>query len=328
MSKDVFNRICFYYPIKVIFLDDNKEFLNALELGLDNKINMHFDIDPLNVLEMITNQKEFLIQKVMDLPKNINIDFADERLIGFDISKLVNILYNQNRFNDIKLLVIDYEMPEINGLEFCNNLKENKILKIMLTAAADKDTAISAFNNGLINRFLLKTSKELYSELTNVIDDLTFQYFRDLSHNIIDSSSSLTKIFENKSYQKLFNKILEESNAIEYYLIDSSGSMLFLDCLGKPTWLIIKSNEEIAEQIDLLQGYEVSEIILNSFKNKEKLLFIFSETDYKKPIDEWECFFLDTQKMDDEYCFSIVKNKLTTAIEWDKIVSYSEYKGI
>lgn len=328
MTQNILNKICFYYPIKVIFLDDNKEFLDALVLGLDNKINMYTDTNPLNVIKMIDNQKEFSIQEVTNLPKNLNLDLAGDCLIGFDISKLTNILYDPTRFDNIALIVIDHEMPEMNGIEFCNKLKEDKILKVMLTAAADKDTAINAFNNGLINKFLLKTSKDLYSELSRVIKDLTFQYFKILSNNIIDSSASLSKIFKNHIYQKLFNKTLEESNAIEYYLVDSSGSILFLDDLGKPTWLVIKSNDEINEQIDLLNGYEISEIALNALKNKEKLLFLFSESDYKRPIQEWENFFLNSEKLDDEYSFAITKNKLTTAIEWNKIVSFSEYRAI
>ena len=53
-------------------------------------------------------------------------------------------------------------MPDINGIEFCQNLKDKKVFKIMLTAEADSNIAIKAFNDGLINKFILKTTEHLH----------------------------------------------------------------------------------------------------------------------------------------------------------------------
>jgi hypothetical protein len=47
----------------------------------------------------------------------------------------------------------------------------------MLTT--DTDVAIKAFNDGLIDRFLLKTSKDLYTELRLAAQELIHYYFRE-----------------------------------------------------------------------------------------------------------------------------------------------------
>ena len=99
---------------------------------------------------------------------------------------MLNLIYDKKRFDHVAILVVDYEMPDINGIEFCQKLKERKIFRIMLTAEADKDTAIKAFNNGLIDKFILKTNEELYLEITFAVQELTQRYFKEISGSIIN----------------------------------------------------------------------------------------------------------------------------------------------
>ena len=156
---------------------------------------------------------------------DVNVDTTNDRVIAFEISKMLNLIYNKTRFERIPLLVVDYEMPSINGIEFCRKLKERKIFKIMLTAEADTDTAIKAFNNGLIDKFILKTSENLYPENTLAVDDLTQRYFRKLTKNIVNAyANSINDLFDNELYQQLFASVLIQAQAVEYYLIDNSGS--------------------------------------------------------------------------------------------------------
>ena len=135
---------------------------------------------------------------------------------------MLNLIYDKKRFDNVAVLVVDYEMPDINGIEFCQKLKKRKIFKIMLTAEADKDTAIKAFNNGLIDKFILKTSEDLYSEITFAVQELTQRYFKELSPN--GHSSSINALFNNESYLQLFAKVVSQVQPVEYYLVDNSGS--------------------------------------------------------------------------------------------------------
>jgi CheY-like chemotaxis protein len=322
------SRSCLYHPIKVVFLDDNRSFLDLLELEFGADINMLTFTNPDTALHEISSHSKDKSPSFFKLMNNINGDSTNNRVFNFDVSNLLNFIYDKTRFAQVAILVIDYEMPDINGIEFCQKLKKSKIFKIMLTAEADKDTAINAFNKGLIDRFLLKTSENFYTEIRLATQELSHRYFRDFMLNLINGDgSSLHALFDNELYQQLFFKVASQTKAVEYYLVDTSGSFLFLDKNANPTWLVIRNLEELTEQIDLLQGYELPEQLMRSVAKKEKLLFLLSEKDYKKPISQWVNYLFDSKKLDDNYFYSIIQDQLTDSIDWTKVFSYSAYQA-
>ena len=198
---------------------------------------------------------------------------------------MLSLIYDKIRFYHVAILVIDYEMPDINGIEFCQKLKDRKIFRIMLTAEADKDTAIKAFNNGLIDKFILKTNGKLYLEITFAVQELTQRYFKEISSSIINRhTSSIGALFSNESYLQLFAEIVSKVQPVEYYLVDNSGSFVFLDKDANPTWLIVKHKKELDEQVELLQGYDVPDQIIESVTKKEKYYFCYQKKNIKNQL--------------------------------------------
>lgn len=317
---------CFYHPIRVIFLDDSRAFLDALDLEFDTELNMLTLTNPDTALQIIEMHSENISQSVFKLMNDVDADTTTNRVIGYEVGNILSVIYNKIRFDHAAILVVDYEMPEINGLEFCQKLKDRKIFRIMLTAEADKDTAINAFNSGLIDKFILKTHKDLYSEITLAVQELTERYFKDASNSIINGQSSIGALFSNESYHQLFAKVVSEVQPVEYYLVDNSGSFVFFDIDANPTWLIVRHNKEIDEQLDLLQGYDLPLEVIEFVAKKEKILFLLSEREYKKPIAEWINHMFDSKKLDNNYYYSIVRGQLTDSIDWGRVVSYSAYK--
>ena len=314
--------ICFYHPVKVIFLDDNRAFLDALELEFSAQINMLTFTSPNDALRAIDNSVQNNTNLTFKLINNVNADTTTDRIIGFEINNLLNIIYERSRFDHAPVLVVDYEMPDINGIEFCQKLKNRDIFKIMLTAEADKDTAIKAFNNGVIDKFILKTSENLFQDLMLAVNELTQRYFREISRTIINGYHGAVSLFDNELYQQLFNQVLLKTQAVEYYIVDNSGSFLFLDKDANPTWLIIRHITELKEQLDFLQGYDVPDQIISSIAKKEKMLFLLSEEEYRKPIDEWITYMFESKKLDNNYYYSVIEDRLTDSVKWSKVVSY------
>lgn len=318
---------CFYHPIKVIFLDDSRSFLDALDLEFAAQFNMVTFTNPDTAFKAIDNHNQNITQSIFKLMNDVDSDTTTDRVIGFEVSNMLSPIYDKLRFDHVAILVVDYEMPDINGIEFCQKVKERNIFKIMLTAEADKDTAIKAFNQGLIDKFILKTNAELYSEITLAIQELTHRYFKEASSSLINEHiCSLDVLFKNESYLQLFTEVVLKIQPVEYYLVDNSGSFLFLDKKANPTWLIVKHNNELNEQLELLQGYDVPDEIIESVAKKEKILFLLSEKEYKKPIDEWVNHMFDSKKLDNNYHYSIVNGQLSDSIDWDRVVSYSAYR--
>lgn len=307
-------------------MDDSREFLDALHLEFGSKINMHTVTDPKSALQELERTGKDITKSIFKIENNVNMDTIDGQVIDLHLGNILNILYERDRFERVAVLVVDYEMPELNGIEFCKKIKDRDIFKIMLTAEADKNTAINAFNEDLIDKFILKTNTDLYPEITHALHELTQRYFRSRSLNVINNySSSIRTLFRNEIYQRLFADVVKQTNAVEYYLIDNCGSFLFLDKDANPTWFIVRNDKDLKEQWDLLKGYELPEHLMDSVAKKEKILFLFSEKEYKKPVDNWVKYIFNSKKFDEGYYYTLIHEPLSDFIDWDRVDSYSKY---
>lgn len=312
LSKPTF----FRHPIKIVFLDDNQTFLDMLSMEFLQHENMVMLTDP-NDAMLLINKSERDIVELIRMEDSDNLDCKSE----LD-THILNIIYDGSRFNNVAVLVIDYEMPTINGIDFCKKLKDKNIYKILLTAEADKDMAISAFNAGIIDKFILKTNDKLYDEILTSIDDLTFKYFNELAKSLLRYSESFKRLLNNESYQKIFNKVMISSDAVEYYLVDNLGSYLFLNKNANPTWLIVCDQRKANEQAELLSGYGFSESIIKKVQKKENILFLLSDSEHKESALNWEKYIFDSNKLDDDYSYSIISGSLMKSILWERVIPY------
>ncbi len=322
MSIAVSKPTSFHHPVKIVFLDDNQNFLNVLSMEFCQKDNMVMLTEPNDAMHLINTSRGDTVELIR-MEDSENVDCKRE----LD-NHIFNIIYDKSRFSNVAILVIDYEMPTINGIEFCKKLKDKNIFKILLTAEADKDIAISAFNSGVIDKFILKTNDNLYDEILTSVDDLTFKYFNELAKSSIKvSGDSVKRLLNNDYYKQIFNEVMINSNAVEYYLVDDLGSYLFLDKNAKPTWLIVCDQRKANEQADLLSGYGFAESTIKKIKDKESILFLLSDSEHKEPALNWEKYIFESNKLVDGYSYSVVSGSLTNSISWGSVASYESTRN-
>lgn len=314
---------CFYHPTTVLFLDDNKVFLNSLELEFGDKKGTLTCADPVDARHILDQSDEDINHVVLHTLDDSEVDTVTNHLVDIKINNIHKLIYDAARFKYISVLVVDYQMPEMNGIDFCKTIKNHPACKIMLTAEADKDIAIEALNADIIDKFLLKRGNSLHEDILRAIDEMKERYFQQLSQTIIDNLGKNFKLFlKSSDFKELFDKVRLEYGAVEYYLVDSHGSFLFLDEKGKPTWLIIRSNTEMNEQVSVLEGLGAPSTIIEQLKNREKLLFMLSERDYEKSAEQWGNYLFKASKLNDNHFYCIVQDQITDAIAWNEIKSY------
>jgi thioredoxin reductase (NADPH) len=94
---------------------------------------------------------------------------ADSAQAGLDLLRRV-----QQRNEPVALFLVDYRMPQTNGIEFL--VEASKIApdakRVLLTAYADTDAAIRAINDVKLNHYLLKPWDPPEQNLYPVLDDL------------------------------------------------------------------------------------------------------------------------------------------------------------
>jgi CheY-like chemotaxis protein len=314
-------------------IDDNRKFLNNIKLDLDPKraIFQFYD-NPVKALQFLTEKytPDPFINRCIQHPEERH---RDHRNIDVDIRAIHKELYNPMRFNEISVIVVDYAMPGLNGLEFCERLKSRQFKMILLTGEADEKLANDAFNRGIIHRFIRKDTLNFVEVLKSAINELQLMYFQDLSEIIINS---LTKnpdypycCLDDQVFINFFEMLCNKNQFTEYYLMDATGSYLFLDFEGKPTWLAVKdenwmeSDAFTAEMSDT----EISPEILEPLRKREKLLYLHSDDDFDKQPQDWLPYLHPAQKLIGRsiYYYAYINDPKVYDIHSDRILSYKEY---
>jgi FixJ family two-component response regulator len=313
------NFLGFYHPTMTYFIDDDKNFLNTMILDLSDQIDMRTFVDCTQFLKEVNsrnkNIEELLVHQIEEYTPS-------DKLVEVDLTNLHTQIYNRERFKRVSVVVVDYSMPEITGLELCKKISNKNVLKIMLTAEADQNTAIRAFNEGIIDKFILKHDENLNNKLVLSIQELQLQYFANLSRPVMsifaDDFQNLLDIHE---YNNVFEQVKKSSKAIEFYLLDKFGSFLFLNDVGKTTWLIIRSYNELKNYALIARDFD--ENIYRSLDNGNKLLFQLTKEDLKTPVSAWYNYLYDAIKLSDTYCYAVINARTHNGINCSRIAPYN-----
>jgi len=316
--------LCLFHPLTEVYLDDDQNFLNTIKFAFRRKKIDTFT-SPLVLSEVLAKEVE-PIEKVLHFSSMAEADSFEQRRINFSILDLHKLIYDKRRFTFKAIAVVDYNMPEMNGLEFCEQIKDRNIYKILLTANQDKDIAIEAFNDGIIDKFIMKQVRELFPRLEIALAQLKERYFNDLTKPLLRGlGDEINALVNDAEFLTLCENTYRQAKAVEYYLMDKSGSYLFLDENAEPTWLIIRNEKDFEEHLQMLQGLDANASLLNEIKNRRKLLFLLSENEYKKPVEQWSQHLFKCQRLKNSNTyFAIVKGKISDAIAWDRIEPFRD----
>ncbi|MBI4242505.1 MAG: response regulator [Planctomycetes bacterium] len=278
--------LCCYFPTTVLMVDDSKAFLGAFSLMLDKCLSYSLNTSPHQALEFIksTYQPYSLLEQL-----HRSVVDEDQK---HDLLAITGLVHNPKRFETVSVVIVDYSMPEMNGLEFCQELSGLPVKKIMLTGEADLQTAVAAFNEGLIDKFFLKHTHNVYQEINTAIFALQRAYFEKLTEKMIDIMSSERFGFLcDPSYAKLFKEAYEEKWPMEYYLANTSGSYLMIDEGGKRSWLAVNTDKDMTYYRDVAIGNYAPESVIEELKNRSKIIFFQTEEHYlQASVLEWPKF--------------------------------------
>jgi len=286
--------LCCYHPTSVFAIDDNHEFLTALSQHLSLP-NLSCFSSPSKALALLQPQNPFSeIQSTLITTTrshyNDTDDVSEQEAIIVNLRKLHHIINDANRFDTVSVILIDYHMDKINGIDICQQLTKHPAKKILLTGGQDKEKiAIEAFNNGIIHRFINKSDPNFTTHLKYTIALLKEAYFRDLTNAIIPDSHPIMKLLRNASYHNFCRNLHAQVNADEYYLLDNSGSILYFTN-NEPTWLIIRSIEELENYANIASETENGDGIAEKIRNRKSIPFFFTENDFNTTVCKWETY--------------------------------------
>lgn len=322
-----------YHPMTVVYLDDDKTALQSMKLLLEDNFPTKLFSNPLEALDFLNhryNEKPFTTRCFeQELEPS-----RDQRLIGADFAKIHHELYRPQRFQPISTIIIDYAMPEMNGLEFVQKLKNNKFKIVMLTGEADKDTVIEAFNNGLIHSYLRKDAENIADSLLRLISSSQKDYFSFYSLPLITSLATNEErpinTLTDPAYINLVNKIINEHGIIEYYVTEALGSLVMLDRKGTPSWLALRDEEEMQGLLYHAELLGASNDILDDMKTARMLPYFFSDEDFRAPPQTWRTYLHPAQPLEGtkKYLYAYITDPKAYKIKRASFISFNEYLNI
>jgi CheY-like chemotaxis protein len=332
---------CCYFPTTVLLIDDEKSFLKSFHIQINRLTKPLCYTDPQLALRYLTqeykpiaNPSQWISSLKYDEIETDELLAHEHGYLDIDFFAIHKTLYRPDRFKEISVVISDYAMSGINGVEVFKQLKQYHFKKCLLTGIATETTAVEAFNQGIIDKFILKNPDSLVSktELNAILADLQKQYFEALSYDVMLRLVNNPKSCVGEPlFKTLFDRIVQENKIIEYYLVSESGCFLMFDIDNNPYWLIVKSEDDMKYYEISASENDAPASITNALKKRKKVLFLFTKKDDEEvPYTEWNHYLHDAEKLKGEkntFYYSFLKGKSVYDLDMKKIVSYKKYSG-
>lgn len=268
--------LCFY-PTQIVFVDDNPEFLDALSSTFSRQFNIKtFD------------STESALEYINEYQREADLVAKDERpkLQGDSDAWVKQVLthkhvkrFDELRIREVSVLVVDYSMPDMNGIEFCERIKNPAIKKILLTGYATPADAINAFNDNIIHYYLKKNDLNMLQDLEAAINRLQHAYFNELSSSLKTAAiDSGTPFFADPQLAGYFQDTCESLGVTEYYYLTNPSRFALRTREGTNYSCVIYTEEDIAEHLQILQEEGAPSALYNTIESR-KFVPLFNTAD-------------------------------------------------
>ena len=239
------------HPTTVCVVDDNESFVDSLSFELPSDWACQTFTDPFAARDYINTKPA--LPALADRCMSADLT-STHPTIHLDLSLIEQEINHVERFRRISVVVVDYAMPSLNGLELCAQVADPDVRKIMLTGVADEKLAVEAFNAGLIHRFVPKQSGDAINVAIGYMADLRRDYFKQYTARLQGTLAVSPPAFlVDPTIAQHLQALVREQGFVEYYLVDQPPGFLLLRSDGSMQRLLILDSQALAEQLQLAQ---------------------------------------------------------------------------
>ncbi|MEM7589855.1 MAG: response regulator [Myxococcota bacterium] len=194
---------CCYCPSTLLCVDDSQQDLCDIAVSLVLKnIRYRLQLKPKVMLDLINSQKS---------PWRPNP--------GKEI-------YNAKRFERVCVAVLDYDMPEMNGLQFCQRVSVPSIRRIIVSGNLPPADAAKALQGNWIRGHVPKGTADTMPALQTLVECSIAEHFCEESGTFQQAGEQAGSCLIDCQFIKWFHQMLDALRAEEYYLLDAAGTFL------------------------------------------------------------------------------------------------------
>lgn len=343
-----------YHPVTVISVDDDKGFLKLLTAEVSDKLSLMCFDNPEEALEYTKNKHHYL-------PFTARCLIEEQDGVKLNFLAIRNEIYNPNRFKEISIVITDYDMPHITGIDLVKTMEFQpeiaQYTHILLTGKISDEFKAKIAKLGINGEYLGKDDPEYINKLFILIEKRLakiFQWYAYIPARILSRNpQEKTSFLFDGNFMQIFNAHIQENNVCELYLFDKQGSYLFLDEQANLSWLFIRNETGIENTIKLALKYGAPEKVIEAIKTKKVILSLYESEDFekKKGIIDWDSYLIPAtvfetnakylsvfpnlieesnhgEQTHPKYYYAFTKDFPDHGIEKERVLSYQDFLRI
>lgn len=282
MKSNALTLPCCYFPTRVVMVDDNQTLSETLKLHLESEMQS-FD-NPIRALQYLSHYTPTVSENYWLLPENES-DLSDGAFIQplyIDTGEIRSLQHDPDKYQDISVVIMDYHMPELTGLEVLSQISDKPFKTILLTGEGDHELAVKAFNQGQIDYFLRKDEENLGEKLNQIIKTLQFEYFADMSRRSRELLALECPLFLDQTLCEYFYKIIQQNQIKEFYLMNLGGNYLLINQQREKHYFCAYTQHQLDALAENAADAQVQPEVIQCLMTGKKIPFFGENTPYWK----------------------------------------------
>ncbi|TAN53616.1 MAG: response regulator [Methylococcaceae bacterium] len=292
----------YYYPTTVYIVDDNMDFLTNFSLQLDEKLAYRLYNSPNAALKEVNHKLLASRTAQTSLYRHIGGTLPRKQYnsVELDMFVFAKDIRNPSRFAENSVIIVDYDMPGIDGISFCRLIDNPCVQKILISGVADEKIAVEAFNEGIIDKFVLKGSDEKTKLVNDYITESQNAYFKTKTAPVISAaiSGGLYDFLRDDKFAAMFREMRQRHSIAEYYLTTDPCGFLMINATGDLFFLLIFTLEEFNTHADIIQDQHGPAELYNLVKERSGIpLFDSADGYYTPEVQNWRSYVYPVEKL-------------------------------
>jgi CheY-like chemotaxis protein len=261
----------YHHPSLTVLIDDSDSFLKSLSFQLDPSLASKAFCDTRAAIEWLDGQGGSGARPDGQLHASYDTypNSHQECNVAFDIEQIHRIAFQRKRFMTPSVLVVDYSMPQMNGVQLCEALRHLPCKKILFTGVADEKVAVDAFNRGLIDRYIKKSDDDALDKLETEIVALQREYFAARSDPLRDMLTLHNYSFvSDPVFAALVRSLLQEHRIVEHYIYSNPAGILMYDREGQAQLLVVETDASMDSHAEIAGDNDAPQSLLTALQER------------------------------------------------------------
>nr|WP_314539274.1 hypothetical protein [uncultured Massilia sp.] len=258
----------YQHPSTVVLVDDNTSFLDSVRFQLGEHMPARTFGDALAAIAWLRERSRASVPAHFFSP-GIDTFAAQPLNVALHVERICRIVSDPQRFATPSVLVVDYSMPGLNGIQVCEAVRALPCRRILLTGAADERIAIDAFNRGLIDRYIRKSDHDALDRLDDELATLQRRYF-------LEQADALRKLLPLHGYgfiddgaiAMLVEQTIACCGIVEHYLVHDPAGFLMLDREGKCWTLVVETEQTMGAHLEMARDSGAPPSLLEALERR------------------------------------------------------------